>query len=240
MKAMILAAGLGTRLGKLTEKTPKCLMKAGSLTMLEHVVERLRKAGVDQIVINLHYLAEQIQDFVRQHSSFGLEVRFSYEPEILGTGGGLRKVRQCFSGSEPFLVCNSDIYTDADFADMVAAHRSSGAIATLAVTDRKEGSYLLFGEDNRLIGWQKGDGARELIVANPAVANPLAFCGLQVISPAIFEYMEGARGAFSIISTYIEAARAGKSVKPFRIDNSFWLDMGTPENLLALRRYLEA
>lgn len=234
MKAMVLAAGFGTRLGALTQTTPKCLVKVGGKAMLEHVVDRLKQVGVRELVINLHYLSEQVQRFVEQRSGFGLRVHFSYEPKILGTGGGILHARQYLDGDEPFFVHNADIFSEVDLAGMFAAARAQpDVVATLAVMPRDTSRVLLFDREGELLGWRSG--ARTELAREGGERIPLGFCGIHVLSPAIFPLLEQhGGGEFSIISTYVHAARLGKRVRAYRVDGQFWVDVGTPTQLEAL------
>jgi NDP-sugar pyrophosphorylase family protein len=237
MKAMILAAGLGTRLGAITQAKPKPLVEAGGITMLEHMIGKLKAAGVRSIVINLFHLGEQIEEFVRQKSSFGLEINFTREQTLLGTGGGLKNAAHFFDSSDNFFLCNADVYTSLDFSDLYRFHVKKAALATLAVMERPTSRHLLFDENDRLTGWRNADGSSE--IANAAAeSRPLAFSGLQVLRGDIFKYMDQDHGEFSIIRTYIRSAGAGEKILAFRMGRAFWIDVGTPEKLEALRRYL--
>src|SRR5687768_13715046 len=148
MDAMILAAGLGTRLGAVTESTPKALVDVGGVTMLERTARRLIDAGATRLVINTHHFAGQITDLLHARDDFGVEVCVSHEEhEPLETGGGLLQARHCFAGDAPFFLHNSDIITDIDLKAMYAAHVRSAALATLAVHDRVSTRSFLFDDD---------------------------------------------------------------------------------------------
>lgn len=237
MKAMILAAGFGTRLGAITERTPKCLVEAGGKSMLEHVVDRLRAVGISTVVINLHHLAEQVRSFVAARNGFGLDVIFSYEPEILGTGGALRKAAQFFVGDD-VLVHNADIYSDIALDGLILAHQNTNATATLAVMERPNSRPLLFDSANNLVGWEnvaKGTGER----IREGDVTRLAFSGIHVISSRLIPYIErGGEGAFSVITAYLDAARSGERILAHRVDSSLWIDVGTPDKLEQLRQRL--
>jgi len=227
MKAMIFAAGIGSRLKELTRDTPKCLMQVGDKTMLEHVVSRLKVAGVTAIAINVHHHAEKVTDFIRSKGDFGLEVLVSHEPTLLDTGGGLKKVAQFFAGEEAFLIHNADIFSDVDLGELVKRHRANKAVGTLAIMDRPSKRGLYFDPDYRLVGWT-GESA-------PAPSSRLlSFCGISVASHKIFSHM-GAEDTFSIIKTFLTAARSTDRVWGAVVSGSDWTDIGTPEQLEALR-----
>ena len=154
MKAMIFAAGLGTRLRPLTDHTPKALVPIAGKTMLERVILRLKDAGFNDITINIHHFGEQIIEFLRTHNDFGATIHISDERDrLLDTGGGIKKARPFLDGNEPFLVHNADIICDVDLAELYRHHRESNAEATLLVSERQTSRYLLLDDDNLLHGW---------------------------------------------------------------------------------------
>jgi N-acetyl-alpha-D-muramate 1-phosphate uridylyltransferase len=237
-RAMILAAGFGTRLGTLTAETPKCLMPVGSKTMLEHVIDNLKRAGVDSIIINRHYLAGKVESFIQEKNNFGIEILLTYEPIILGTGGGIKNARQYLEGEKSFIVHNADVYSDLDLRALMQAHEASGAAATLAIMDRKTSRPLLFNQKNCLVGWESTDNQKGELIPGEGQIKRFAFSGIQVISPELFPYMDSEAEAFSIIRTYVAAARAGSCIRGFRMDSAYWIDVGRPEHLEELRRKL--
>ena len=238
MKAMVLAAGFGSRLGEMSKTTPKCLVEVAGKSMLEHVVDRLRLAGVTEIVINLHHLADQVRTFVIERGNFGLKVHFTEESEILGTGGGLKNARKFFDAVPAFYVHNADIYSEIDLRALADAHRHTGAIATLATMSRPTSRPLVFGMSGNLVGWESKENSRGELLPYEGPLVRYAFCGVQVVSSAIFKYMEPLSGAFSTIRTYLEAARAGERVRAYDCGSAYWMDMGSPEKLAELRRHL--
>ena len=154
MKAMIFAAGLGTRLRPLTDHMPKALVPVAGKPMLERVILRLKEAGFNEITVNIHHFGEQIIDFLRAHDNFGTEIHISDERGmLLDTGGGIKKARPFLDGQEPFLVHNADILTDIDLAGLYRHHLESDAESTLLVSERKTSRYLLFDDDYHLHGW---------------------------------------------------------------------------------------
>lgn len=249
MKAMLFAAGLGTRLRPLTNDRPKALVEVKGVTLLEVAIRRLVAAGCREIIINVHHFAEQVIDFVEKKGQFGIEITISNEQELLlDTGGGLKKAAWFFDDGQPFLVCNADVLTDLNLADFYNHHLKSGAIATLAVRRRQTSRYFLFDENMRLCGWQNAKTGEERLVDNwdspifnasiPHTFQPLAFSGIHAISPALFNWMPAGDGPFSIIDVYLEAAQTGLV---FGHDHSAdeWLDVGKPEALTAAAIFLK-
>lgn len=237
---MILAAGLGTRLGAITRTTPKALVDIAGEPMLGRIIQKMQAAGVDELIINLHYRGDMIREYLNAKANFGMRVEFSEEPKILGTGGGIKNVQNFFSDAEPFLVHNCDVYSDMDLRALVAAHRHSGAVGTLAVVERVQQSYLVFGKSQRLIGWEMADGSKSDFASSEPDAWRYCFTGIQVLSPSIFTYMQDEPEEFSIVSTYVKAARAGQVIRPHLIGAADWVDIGTPEKLEELRTRLGA
>jgi NDP-sugar pyrophosphorylase family protein len=231
MKAMVFAAGVGSRLGELTATTPKCLMKVGDQAMLELVVSRLKSAGVSAIAINVHHLADLVIDFVRSKNNFGIEVVFSNEATLLDTGGGLKKLRSFFEQEEAFIIHNSDIFSLCDLSALIQIHRARNAVGTLAVMERASSRGLYFDRNNVLVGWtQESQGA-------PQDGQALGFSGISVASGELFSYM-GEADTFSLIRPYLEASRATGRVWGVAIPAEDWVDMGTPEQLALLRSKL--
>lgn len=232
MKAMIFAAGIGSRLKELTRDTPKCLMQVGGVTMLEHVIEKLKQVGVREVAINVHHHAAQVIRFVEERHRFGISVTFSPEEDLLDTGGGLKKARALFEGETAFIVHNSDVYCTADLGALTMQHAKTGAIATLAVMRRDSTRGLFFDHDMRLVGWT------EEKAPPPPQARLLAFGGMSVCSSELFQFMD-ARPKFSLIETFLAAARATNRVYGSTIDADSWVDIGTPERLEDLQRRLQ-
>ncbi len=232
MKAMILAAGLGTRLRPLTCDRPKALVTVNGRTLLEICLERLRAFGVHEVIVNTHHFADQVEAYLREHENFGMRIEISREKELLDTGGGLKKAAWFFNGDEPFLLHNVDVISNIDLAAMVRAHHESGALATLAVQSRETSRYLLFDEDGLLCGRRAGrDGEPEM--ARPAPnPQPLAFCGIHAITPRLLTLLDE-NGAFPIIPSYLRLAGIGEKIAAFRTDGYKWRDLGKPESIVA-------
>jgi NDP-sugar pyrophosphorylase family protein len=234
MKAMVLAAGLGTRLRPLTDDRPKALVEVAGRTMLEITLSRLRAFGVCDVIVNAHHFADKIVEYLKAHDSFGMRIEVSRERDLLDTGGGLKKAAYFLQGSkgneEPFLLHNVDVISTIDFREMLRVHAETKVLATLAVRDRKTSRYLLFDENLQLCGRRSGSDASEEIVRLAKQKQALAFCGIHIISPCIFPLMVE-QGAFSIITTYLRLAAAGENIGAFRADEYYWRDLGKPEDL---------
>jgi MurNAc alpha-1-phosphate uridylyltransferase len=231
MKAMVFAAGIGSRLKELTRNSPKCLMKAGGKTLLEHVLLKLKAVDVDEVTINVHHMPEMITSFLTANNNFGLRINISHETSLLDTGGGLCKVRASFEQEDAFIVHNSDIYSSTDLRSLVSEHRSKSAIATLAVMRRESKRGLFFDSQMRLVGWTEDKRPP------PDQSQLFAFSGISVCSGAIFRYTDS-REAFSIIETFLTAARGSQKVYGLSINPEQWTDIGTPESLKNLQEML--
>ena len=230
MKAMVLAAGLGTRLRPLTDDRPKALVEIRGRSLLEITLTRLKQFGVRAVMVNVHHFADMILDHLKAHDSFGLAVEISREPVLLDTGGGLKKAAYFFlDSSEPFILHNVDVISTIDLAHLLEWHTKAGALATLAVQGRASSRYLLFDERLRLCGRRSQSGEAEMV--RPAArVEELAFCGIHVISPRLLLRLEE-DGAFSIIQSYLRLAREGESILRFRADGHYWRDLGKVQNL---------
>jgi NDP-sugar pyrophosphorylase family protein len=243
MKAMVLAAGLGTRLRPLTDDKPKALVMVAGKTLLEITLMTLRSFGVDEVIVNVHHFADMVCDYLDENGNFGMHIEISHEDvELLDTGGGLKKAAWFFledSADEPFILHNVDVLSTIDLARMIQQHNEQGALATLAIQDRETSRYLLFDEKGLLCGRRKGcDGPAEM--ARPAThAQALAFGGIHVISPRLLTEMRE-EGAFSIIDSYLNLATSGEKIAAFRADEYYWRDLGRPENIAEAERDLES
>lgn len=245
MKAMIFAAGLGTRLRPLTDHTPKALVPVAGQPMLQRVMLRLKEAGFDDITINIHHFGQQIIDFLQANGNFGLTVHVSDERELLlDTGGGIWKARPFLEGNEPFLVHNADILTDLDLAAFYRHHQESGADATLLVSQRKSSRYLLFDKEHRLHGWTNrstGEVLPEGLDYATGNYQELAFGGVHVMSPSVFAAMksDGWSGKFSIIPFYLKACQQLR-IQGYPLQEVKWFDVGKLETLQQAEEYLNS
>ncbi|HKP74099.1 MAG TPA: nucleotidyltransferase family protein [Longimicrobiaceae bacterium] len=230
---MILAAGLGTRLRPLTDRIPKPLIPVAGVPMLERVARRLIAAGAGRLIVNTSHLSEQVEAYLAERDGFGAEWHVSPEPEPpLETGGAIIQAAPLFRRDAPFFLHNSDILTDLPLGAMYRAHEEAGALATLAVMPRESTRQLLF-DDVGLLGRIDTSKGVELR-ARDAVGEvrQLAFGGIHVISPRIFDLLTE-RGAFSILDPYLRLVAAGERIVPFRADGCTWVDIGRPEQLEA-------
>lgn len=231
MKAMILAAGFGTRLQPLTDNTPKALIKAGGMSLLERLIHKMKVQGVNDIVINLHHHAGQVIRFLEEKDNFGISISISHEKdELLETGGGILHAKDLLDGDEAFIVHNVDILSDLDLRKIYADHTGSGALATIAVRSRETSRYILFDDNLRMQGWEnRSSGERIMPTGESSKIQALAFSGIHVISPEIFRLFTET-GAFSIIQTYLRLC-AQHQIRGFRHDKGLWIDAGKPEGL---------
>ena len=237
MKAMILAAGVGTRLRPLTDDCPKALVEINGRTLLEITLSRLRTFGVREVIINVYHFADMILKYLKTNSNFGMRIEVSREEELLDTGGGLKKATWFFkdsrahSGEEtPFILHNVDVLSTIDLERMRQLHFETQALATLAVQDRETTRYLLFDERRQLCGRRAGRNQPPELVRPAQELQGWAFSGIHIISPRILAMLtEG--GAFSIITSYLRLAAQGEKILAFRADEYYWRDLGRPENV---------
>ena len=235
MKAMILAAGLGTRLRPLTNDRPKALVDVGGRTMLEITLSRLRAFGIRDVIINVHYLPDMIVEYLKKNDNFGMRIEISREDVLLDTGGGLKKAAHFFLDDRrdvetPFVLHNVDVISTIDLPRMTQFHTENRALATLAVQERETSRYLLFDERQRLCGRRSGPDQKDELISSGKPAQALAFSGIHVISPRIFELMLE-NGIFSIITAYLRLAGQGEKILSFRADGYYWRDMGRPDDV---------
>ena len=235
MKAMILAAGLGTRLRPLTNDRPKALVEIAGRTLLEITLTRLRSFGVNEVIVNVHHFADMVVDYLRVHRNFGMQIEISREDALLDTGGGLKKAAWFFlrnpdSANQPFLLHNVDVLSTIDLKRMVEYHTERRALATLAVQHRKTSRYLLFDPSLQLCGRRSGEGGKPELVRAASEVDALAFSGIHAVSPRLLS-MLSEEGAFSIITSYLRLATQGEPIQALPADKYYWRDLGKPENI---------
>ena len=241
MKAMILAAGLGTRLRPLTDHRPKALVEINGRTLLEITLTRLRTFGITEFIVNVHHFADMVTGYLKSKNNFGVRIEISREDVLLDTGGGLKKAAWFFLEDqtqldEPFLLHNVDVVSTIDLTRMFQFHKENHALATLAVQTRDSSRQLLFNDQLQLSG-------RISSTATPGCAPPatstqepsphlqrLAFSGIHVISPRLLP-MITEEGVFSVISTYLRLAAQNQKILAFRADQYYWRDLGKPADL---------
>ena len=235
MRAMVLAAGLGTRLRPLTNDRPKAMVEIGDRTLLELTLTRLATFGVREVIINVHHFADLVIQYLKANNNFGLQVEISREELLLDTGGGLKKASWFFLQDpnrldEPFILHNVDVVSAIDLHRLLNNHNENRALATLAVQKRESSRYLLFDEQCELCGRQIGrDQEPELVRSTPNL-QALAFSGIHMISPRLLPMMTE-EGVFSIIATYLRLAGQGEKILAFRADEYYWRDLGKLDDL---------
>jgi len=237
MKAMIFAAGLGTRLKPFTENHPKALAVVNGKPLLQRNIEYLKSFGIEEIVINVHHFADQIIEFLEENNYFGIEIIISDETDqVLETGGGLVKAKANFD--EDFLVMNVDILTDLNLAEFIKAHQENKAIVSLAVSDRDSSRKLFFNEQNELKGWRNLKTEEE-IKALDSLDNckDLAFSGIHVISPTLFDKITE-KGKFSIMKVYMGLMQT-ESIIGFDHSGGILIDVGRPESVIEAEQYFK-
>jgi len=242
MKAMILAAGLGTRLRPLTNDRPKALVEIAGRTLLQITLARLRTFGVSEVIINVHHFADLVVAYLKAHDNFGMRIEVSREEVLLDTGGGLKKAGWFFleesSRDEPFLLHNVDVISTIDLGRMMQSHKQNKALATLGVQKRETGRYLLFDEQLQLCGRRGGRDQKPEIVRPSSRTQALAFSGIHVISPRLLSEMTE-EGVFSIITSYLRLAGQGESIAALLADEYYWRDLGKPADLQQAAQDLE-
>ena len=234
MKAMVLAAGLGTRLRPLTESRPKALVEIGGRTLLEITLARLRSFGISEVIINVHHLANLVLDYLKDNRNFGMRIEVSREEVLLDTGGGLKKAAWFFLESnrpdEPFLLHNVDVISTMDLARMAQFHTENGALATLAVQERKSSRYLLFDQQLQLCGRRAGRDEEPELVRPSTQMQALAFSGIHVISTRLLT-MITEDDVFPIVPVYLRLAAKDEKILAFRADESYWRDLGRVDSI---------
>ena len=230
MRAMVLAAGLGTRLRPLTDHRPKALVEVGGRTLLEIGLARLSSFGIREVIVNVHHFADMIADYLKANKNFGMRIEISREDDVLlDTGGGLKKAAYFLQNSqspeEPFILHNVDVVSTIDLRRMAQFHAENHALATLAVQERPTTRYLLFDEQLQLCGRKSSRDGQAELVRSSSHPKALAFSGIHVISPRFFSLMTE-EGAFSIIAPYLRLAAQGEKIIAFRSDGYEWRDLG--------------
>ncbi|MBP7508367.1 MAG: NTP transferase domain-containing protein [Prolixibacteraceae bacterium] len=237
MKAIIFAAGLGTRLKPLTDNCPKALVLLNGKPLLWHSISLLKKYGIDDITVNVHHFSKDIIKYLSENE-FNIRINISDESDLLlDTGGGLLKARHFLDGNEPFIACNVDIISSVDIGKLVEYHKENHAIATLVVKNRLTSRYFMFDDSMKLTGWANTTTGEE-IISNEEFYNSqmFAFSGIQVLSPEIFDLIEE-KGKFSITALYLRLAEK-HTIKGWIDESEFWLDLGKPGQIEIAEKYL--
>ncbi|HSL89188.1 MAG TPA: nucleotidyltransferase family protein [Ignavibacteriaceae bacterium] len=238
MNAMILAAGLGTRLKPLTDNKPKALVEINEQTLLELAIKKLQRHGFNNIIVNVHHFPDMIVDYLKSNNNFGSEIFISDERKLLlDTGGAIKEIEKHIDFNFPVLVYNVDVITDLNLQTLYEYHESSDNLATLAVRNRETTRYLLLDRDNILCGWTNKITKEERIVRDHSFKlNEFAFSGIHVVNPAIFNLMPVEK-KFSIVDLYLRLA-PNFLIKGYDHSDTEWIDVGKLQNLEAAERLL--
>jgi len=237
MKAMLLAAGLGTRLGDITGSLPKVLVDINGRSLLRIAVEKCTSSGFDDIIINVHHFADMVVEESERLKREGFRITVSDEREfLLETGGGLYKARNFF-GKEPFLLYNTDTITDLNLHALYNFHLEKKGLATLAVRNRSGNRFFLIDKEGLLKGWcNKSTGERIVACEETEMLNEIAFSGMHIIEPEIFNYMN--EGVYTMTALYLQIA-SSHDIFTYRDDSGYWVNVGTPDNIEAARSLLK-
>jgi len=231
MRAMILAAGLGTRLKPLTDSTPKALIKIKEHTLLELQIKKLKAEGFDKLIINVHHFANKIKDYLEENNFLDCSIEISDESKkLLDTGGGLKKAAHFFSDDTPFIIYNVDILSNISLKKLMEFHLASKSIATLAVQKRESSRKFLFDKSNTLCGWMNEKSGEKIITKDEqSELFPYSFSGIQVVDPKIFKYFPD-KDVFSLVEFYLTAAKREKIIGYVHNEDE-WIDLGKIENI---------
>lgn len=229
---MILAAGIGRRLKEVTQSTPKALVEVGGKPILGRIIENLISAGVTEIVINLHYLSEQIKDYIAQEK-FSAKFFFSEEEELLDTGGALKQAAQFFKSDENFILHNCDIYTNFDLKKIIRAHSS---LVTSLISPKTSERFLWFDRSNCLVGCENAITGYQNIVKNNPPHAPYNYNCINIINTKLFRYFDLLPEKFGLFDLFLTAVKQGEFISGFEMQGEYWIDIGTPEDLKEARR----
>jgi MurNAc alpha-1-phosphate uridylyltransferase len=230
-KAMIFAAGLGSRLKPWTDNHPKALAEVNGKSLLQRNIEYLQHYGIKDVVVNVHHFAEQVIDALQSNNGWGSKVTISSEvDEVLETGGGLLKASTMLSGEQPIVLMNVDILTDLNLDALIGYHQEKKPLATLVTSDRKTSRYFLFDEGNNLCGWKNihsGEVKSAQLLKGDEIQK--AFSGIHVIEPRIFSLIKQT-GKFSIVDVYLDLM-SRETIKSFDNSGNSFIDVGKPESI---------
>lgn len=238
LHAMLLAAGLGTRLKPWTDTHPKALAQINGKSLLKHNIEYLQQQGITEVIVNVHHFAAQIIDAIQQNNGWGSHITISDESDVvLETGGGLKKAGWFFKDAEDFVLMNVDVLTNMPLNEMIAAHQQNQSLATLATTNRTTSRYFLFDEQDILCGWRNVKTGEEKIVRSAATLTQKAFSGIHVINTRLLDLMQQ-EGKFSMVDMYLGLA-ANHTIKSFDHSSYKFIDVGKPESVAEAERMFE-
>ncbi|MBZ5857976.1 nucleotidyltransferase family protein [Flavihumibacter profundi] len=231
MKAMIFAAGLGTRFKPWTDEHPKALALVNGKPLLQRNIEYLQRFGITEVVVNVHHFANQVIAAIEKNKGWGSKVTISDETgEVLETGGGLLKARPLLEGNEPFVTINADILTDLDLNKLLAFHKAQQSLISFGITNRKTSRYFLFDETNRLCGWTNTRTGEQRIAIEKPGLHPMAYSCVVVFEPAVFPLIRQ-RGKFSLVDTYLDLAPDHR-IMGFDHTGDRLVDVGKPESVV--------
>ncbi|WP_115042121.1 nucleotidyltransferase family protein [Weeksella virosa] len=233
MKAMLFAAGLGTRLQPFTLSHPKALAVVNNQTLLQRNLTYLQQNGIDEVVINTHHFAEQIEKYLEENECFGMKIRLIFEKDILETGGGLLNAREYFT--EDFVVMNADILTKFSLKKLIDFHQKYKPIASLAVSKRTSSRKLLFTEEMRLQGWRNLTTEEDIIVNPRLKLHEYAFSGIHILRSDIFDKITE-EGKFSIMKSYMRLMKENY-ILGYDHTGDYLIDVGKPQSILEAEKY---
>lgn len=238
LKAMIFAAGLGTRFKPWTNLHPKALALVNGKSLLQRNIEYLQQYGITDVIVNVHHFAGQIITAVQKNKGWGSNIIFSDETgEVLETGGGLFNARKLLEGIEPFITLNVDILTDLDLSKLIAFHKHHKPLVSFAVTNRKTSRYFLFDENNRLCGWRNTKtGEERIAITKPGLIEKAYSC-VVVFEPEVFSLMKHS-GKFSLVETYLDLASA-HTILGYDHSSDKLVDVGKPESVAIAEQLFE-
>lgn len=239
MKAFILAAGLGSRLGDLTKDKPKALVQLNGEELLGRLINCLKNQGFDQFLINIHHHGQMVIDYLKANKQFGVEIQYSDErSELLDTGGAILKARHFFNSNEAVLIHNVDIISDVNFKEMLSFHIKNDALATLCIRKRETNRSLIFNHQMRLKGWMNKK-TNEFKWVDSSLADYLTFAysGVYFAAPEFPDYLSYT-GKFSVIDGWLSIAKS-KLINGYHDTSESWFDLGTPEKLSMAANYLK-
>ncbi len=237
LKALLFAAGLGTRLKEYTQNKPKALVELAGKPLLQHAILHLKQFGITDITINVYHFAEQIISFIDENQSFGINIHISDErDELLDTGGGLKKAAPFLAGNEPILIYNVDVISNLDLNELLCYHQQNQALATLVVRSRQTSRYLMFDQELHLAGWKNFSNGETRISREEtfAEAQPLAFSGIHLVQPELLGLITE-EGKFPIMDLYLRLAQ-NHPIKAFVDNSDLWVDLGKPDQLDAAEK----
>lgn len=240
MKAFILAAGLGSRLGELTSNKPKALVQINGQELLGLLITHLKNKGYNEFLVNIHHHSQLVLDYLQENNNFNVQIQMSDErEELLDTGGAILKARHFFKGTEPVLIHNVDIISEIDFDLLRDYHVINKSLATLCVRSRNSDRALLFNSNMLLKGWMnKKNNDFKWVDSAISKFEPLAYNGIYLASPDFPDHLQHS-GKFSIIDAWLSMAKSQR-IKGYLDKSENWYDLGTPEKLQIAEKYLKS